>query len=374
MRLIFEPLPYCFEMAERATFTIDRVIDEMDRDDLFEDDSEDDFNGYLDADFDDVQHDLEETNEGDVGELDIGEDVELGENGEDDLPDYTFTPGCTASVEGNSPLSFFSLLVTNDMLQHIVDQTNLCADQYISSHDLGPHSRVRRWAKRVHDIYELFRLLAIIVIMGIVRYPQIESHWSTLWPYSNTQFASVSVCTRINSVALGTCTCKNNMIENRGYTEKCLQVMKRDRFTLILRFLHLNDSARYRKRGEPGHDPLYKLRPFIDPLFANFQANYRLSKEICIDETMIGFKGRLSFIQYMPKKPTKWGMKAYVLADSHTGYMYNWYLYTGMSLVHQARPYLPSRVIRVCTSYDGGQSAEGRKGLAKVINIHKVHK
>ena len=31
----------------------------------------------------------------------------------------------------------------------------------------------------------------------------------------------------------------------------------------------------------------------------------------------------------MPKKPTKWGMKVFVLADVHSGYMYNWYLYTG---------------------------------------------
>ena len=110
----------------------------------------------------------------------------------------------------------------------------------------------------------------------------------------------------------------------------CSQIMSRDRFTLILHFLHLNDSSQYRKKGEPGHDPLYKLRPFIEPLFSHFQRNYTLSKEVCIDETMIGFKGRLSFIQYMPKKPTKWGMKAYVLADSQTAYMYNWYLYTGM--------------------------------------------
>ena len=106
--------------------------------------------------------------------------------------------------------------------------------------------------------------------------------------------------------------------------------MKRDRFTLILRFLHLNDSSLYIKKGQPGHDPLYTLRPFIQRLFSNFQGNYILSKEVSVDEMMIGFKGRLSFIQYMPKKPTKWGMKAYVLADSRTGYMYNWYLYTHM--------------------------------------------
>ena len=113
-----------------------------------------------------------------------------------------------------------------------------------------------------------------------------------------------------------------------------LQVMKRDRFTLILRFLHLNDSRHYKKKGEPGHDPLYKLRPFIDPLLDNFQAHYHY-RELSIDETMIGFSGRVYFIQYMPNKPTKWGMKAYVLADSHTGYMY---LYTGV-YVYEYKPH-----------------------------------
>ena len=99
--------------------------------------------------------------------------------------------------------------------------------------------------------------------------------------------------------------------------------------TFILRFLHLNDNSKYRKKGEPGHDPLYKLRPFIHPLVSNFQQNYILSREVSIYETMNGYKGRLSFIQNLPKKPTKW---AYVLADAHSGYRCNWYLYTGMHI------------------------------------------
>ena len=106
--------------------------------------------------------------------------------------------------------------------------------------------------------------------------------------------------------------------------------MKRDRFSLLMKFLHLNDNSQYIKKGEPGHDPLYKLRPFLTPLIAHFQSSYTLHREVSVDESMIGFKGRLGFIQYMPKKPTKWGMKAFVLSDAHTGYMYNWHLYTGM--------------------------------------------
>ena len=29
----------------------------------------------------------------------------------------------------------------------------------------------------------------------------------------------------------------------------------------------------------------------------------------------------------MPKTPTKWGMKVFVLGDNVTGYTYNWWLY-----------------------------------------------
>ena len=189
-------------MAGRNTFTLDEVMNELDG---MEDDSEDDFDGYLDLDTDEREKRGEKSANLDVrarntrGEsqnLDVGANIEIGASGtssidENDqfesIPEYTLQPGCSADVGGNSPLEYFSLLFSNDMLEHIVTQTNL-------SHDLGPHSRVRRWSKAVHDLSELQRFLAIIIIMGLVRYPQIESHWSTLWPYSNAQFSTVSVC------------------------------------------------------------------------------------------------------------------------------------------------------------------------------------
>ena len=105
--------------------------------------------------------------------------------------------------------------------------------------------------------------------------------------------------------------------------------MKREHFTLVLKFLHLLDNDKYVSRKQPGHDPLFKLHPFLDALLVNFQCLYTPGQELSIDEQMISFKGRLSFLQYMPKNPTKWGMKAFVLADSSTGYVYNWKLYTG---------------------------------------------
>ena len=71
----------------------------------------------------------------------------------------------------------------------------------------------------------------------------------------------------------------------------------------------------------------------MEPLLDNFKSAYKLGWEIAVDESMIGFKGRLHFIQYKPKKPTKWGMKAFVLADSSSGYTHAWRLYTGIIII-----------------------------------------
>ena len=100
-----------------------------------------------------------------------------------------------------------------------------------------------------------------------------------------------------------------------------------------MQFLHLNDSSQYIPKGQPGYNALYKVCPFLDALILHIKQAYTLGREISVDESMIGFKGRLSFIQYLPNKPTKWGMKAFVLADSKSGYTYSWRLYTGEIMV-----------------------------------------
>lgn len=44
---------------------------------------------------------------------------------------------------------------------------------------------------------------------------------------------------------------------------------------------------------------------------------------------MIAYKGRISFRQYMPKKPTKYGIKVWMAADSSNGYVLNFNTYLG---------------------------------------------
>ncbi len=70
----------------------------------------------------------------------------------------------------------------------------------------------------------------------------------------------------------------------------------------------------------------------MDILLPRFVSECDIHKECSIDEAMIPFKGRLGFKQYMKDKPTKWGIKVFVLADSHNGYVKTLQVYTGKGL------------------------------------------
>ena len=43
---------------------------------------------------------------------------------------------------------------------------------------------------------------------------------------------------------------------------------------------------------------------------------YVFKRQVSVDETMIPFKGKVAFKQYMPAKPSKWGIQMLTLAGS----------------------------------------------------------
>ena len=85
------------------------------------------------------------------------------------------------------------------------------------------------------------------------------------------------------------------------------------RFWILNRYFHISDP-----RQENPADKLTKIRPLISKLKNAFQNVYVPGKNLSIDEGLIKFNGRLSFKQYMPKKPNKFGIKGWMLADSET--------------------------------------------------------
>ena len=66
----------------------------------------------------------------------------------------------------------------------------------------------------------------------------------------------------------------------------------------------------------------------IDQFVATCGEMYNPGQQLSIDESMIGTKCRLSFVQYLPAKLTKWGIKVWVCSDAATGYILSFRIYT----------------------------------------------
>ena len=144
---------------------------------------------------------------------------------------------------------------------------------------LRPHSRFAKWADVTEA--EMSGFLAIILNMGLIEMPNIEDYWSTSWVSLVSFFPSV---------------------------------MSRDRFELIFWMLHVSHA----EDGRPAQR-IDKVKALLQVLTGNFKRSYMPSRELAVDETMVGFRGRFGPKQYMPNKPVKYGSRPSHLQTATTG-------------------------------------------------------
>ena len=106
------------------------------------------------------------------------------------------------------------------------------------------------------------------------------------------------------------CAGRHNIVKMNFGT--VMAITASDKFNLIWRYLHLanNDTL----GGE--WDKLVKIRWFVD---------YFWLVPVSVWEVHC----RLEFRQYLPAKPTKWGVKVWVLVESDTGYLSKFQVNTG---------------------------------------------
>ena len=138
--------------------------------------------------------------------------------------------------------------------------------------------------------------VGMLTVMGVCRLPRIENYWCTSHPL---------------------------------FTPQLREVMPLVRFQQIYRYLHLADSTAQVPHGQPGYDPLFKVRKYLGIITPKLESEYNPHEHMSVDEAMIPFKGRLGFKQYMKDKPTKWGIKVFVLSDATNGYVCRLQVYTG---------------------------------------------
>jgi hypothetical protein len=65
--------------------------------------------------------------------------------------------------------------------------------------------------------------------------------------------------------------------------------MSQNRFLALLTMFHLNNNNAKAAKGQPGYDPLFKIRPVIDTLITKFQDVYTLEEQMTIDEAICPF-------------------------------------------------------------------------------------
>lgn len=210
------------------------------------------------------------------------------------VPNFTVNPGIQVNTAGFTAADFFYLFFSPDFISHMVEQTNLYADQFISSHPSSSFAKPRMWTPT--NPGEMKKFWGLLLNMGIIKKTTIRSYWSGDILYSTPLYATI---------------------------------MTRTRFETLLKFLHYNNNLNCPPRDDPSFDRFHKLKPVISHYNKKFAELYSPKKHISIDESLVLFKGRLHFRQYIPSKRSRYGIKLYKLCESESGYTHKFRVYEG---------------------------------------------
>ena len=97
-----------------------------------------------------------------------------------------------------------------------------------------------------------------------------------------------------------------------------LASFSRNRFLQLLNFLRFDDKET--RSARRSRDVFASFRDFWDAFTRNLSDHYIPGPFITIDEQLVPFRGRCSFIQYLPSKPDKDGIKIFWAADAENNF------------------------------------------------------
>ena len=207
------------------------------------------------------------------------------------FPRYNEMPGPTVTLDADKvELDVFALMFNLDLCVWIAAETNHYSEQL----QRQKGRRDMKWKPTTSD--EIRAYLGIRIYMSVIDLPDIKMYWS-------------------GDLFFG------------GFTT-IANIMTWDRFEKLQQYFHVADGTGY-DRMDPNRDKCHLVRPMLTFVSDACLENYVPHKEQSIDETMIAFRGQLSFRQYIPGKPTKYGIKVWVRADSHNGYVHEFEVYVG---------------------------------------------
>lgn len=182
----------------------------------------------------------------------------------------------------------FDRFFTDDIIENIVYCTNLEIARMRENYD---RSRNARDTTKT----EILAFIGLLILAGAKK--QDHTHFRELWTTDGTGSEIFRAC------------------------------MGSIRFLFLLSAVRFDDKTTRADRKKT--DKLAAIRFTIDRFVENCKNNYCLGEQITIDEMLIPFRGNCNFIQYIPNKPAKCGLKMFVVCDSKTFYVNNLEIYCG---------------------------------------------
>uniref|UniRef100_A0A7I4Z0Z9 DDE_Tnp_1_7 domain-containing protein n=1 Tax=Haemonchus contortus TaxID=6289 RepID=A0A7I4Z0Z9_HAECO len=122
---------------------------------------------------------------------------------------------------------------------------------------------------------EMRKFIGLCLQMGLVKMPNLRDYWSS-------------------RPCLG------------GQAGK---IMRRTRFEELWKYLHLADNDTF------DGDRLQEIRKFVEMFKKAAAECYSPERELCIDKSLVPFRGRIVFRQYLPAKRHRYGIKTFKLCS-----------------------------------------------------------
>lgn len=200
-------------------------------------------------------------------------------------------------------IDMFHILFDYDLVSHIASETNKYYKECLNKQaTVKEFSKLKRWSDTNPD--ELYCFFALLILMPHCRKNNMKQYWST-----------------------------DPLLETPMFPK----VMSQDRFLLLLRMLHLDDNTLAN-----GGDKLYKIRTVLETTRRKFATHFVPFQNLVIDESLMLWKGRLAFKQFIPSKRNRFGIKLFVLCDCTTGIVLDFIVYTGKGTDYSVDDEMPT--------------------------------